>query len=218
MDVRSARSNDGVAASMIDREPFVNEERFFQIFREAVRALEVREVPFVLIGGLASAAMGRPRWTRDIDLFVEPTNAPKALDALSQAGFETEETFPEWLFKATREDVVVDVIFRSAGGIVLDEEMLSRATKREIKGIEITVIAPEDLALIKAVVHEEHVPRHWHDALGIIAGADLDWDYLLRRARHSARRMLALLIYAESNDLVVPARVIRELYQLIYEE
>jgi hypothetical protein len=59
------------------------------------------------------------------------------------------------------------------------------------------------------------MPRHWHDALSLIAVADLDWDYLVRRARKGARRILSLLLYAQSNDLVVPPAVVRELFEQV---
>lgn len=42
-------------------------------FLELARALEHREVRYVLIGGLALFVQGLPRTTRDIDLFVETT-------------------------------------------------------------------------------------------------------------------------------------------------
>ena len=61
-------------------------------------------------------------------------------------------------------------------------------------------------------------PRHWHDALGIIASCELDWDYLLERGQHGARRVLSLLVYAQSDDLVVPDRAIRELASSLYDD
>jgi hypothetical protein len=77
------------------------------------------------------------------------------------------------------------------------------------------VIPPEDLIVIKAIVHDEETPRHWHDALGVIARAQLDWDYLLARASHSPRRVLSLLLYALSLDLWVPASAVRRLAERV---
>jgi hypothetical protein len=70
---------------------------------------------------------------------------------------------------------------------------------------------------MKAVVHDEEGPRHWHDALGIIMGTNLDWDYLERRASRAPRRVLSLLLYAHSIDLSVPNGVIRRLFAKVYE-
>ena len=80
---------------------------------------------------------------------------------------------------------MVDIIFRSTGGIHLDTDMVTRATEGEFLGRRVRFVAPEDLLVMKAVVHDEEGPRHWHDALGLIASVQLDWDYLLKRARRS---------------------------------
>jgi predicted nucleotidyltransferase len=191
------------------------EQRFVTAFDATISALEGARIPYVLMGGVASATVGRPRVTRDIDLFVRPEDARHVLDVFARAGFDTEERFPHWLYKAWKDGILIDVIFRSAGDIYLDDEMLARSTVAEYKGREFRLIPPEDLLVIKAIVHDEHMPRHWHDALGIVAGDELDWDYLLRRARHGARRVLSLLLYAQSNDLLVPADVLRQLFATI---
>src|SRR5438067_12615095 len=95
--------------------------------------------------------------------------------------------------------------------------MLERSREFEFHGVKADLLPPEDLLVIKAIVHDEHVPRHWHDALGILARCELDWEYLLRRARtYGARRVLALLVYGQSNDLIVPNRVVERLFDDIY--
>jgi len=76
-----------------------DEEIFLAVLREAIDAVERKGIPYVLMGGLASAALGRPRWTHDIDFFVKPQDAAAALEALAEEGFETQETYPDWLFK-----------------------------------------------------------------------------------------------------------------------
>ena len=185
---------------------------------DTIAAVEGRSIPYVLMGGIASANLGRPRWTHDIDLFVRPIDARDVLAALAEKGFETEETFPDWLFKGMRDGQLVDVIFRSTGDVYLDDEMVERAPTCQWEGRTLRLIPPEDLLVIKAIVHDEHMPRHWHDALGLVALCDLDWEYLLKRARRGVRRVLSLLLYAQSNDLPVPAWVVRRLYALIDDE
>jgi predicted nucleotidyltransferase len=198
--------------------PDVDMELFLRALDETVAALDARRIPHLLMGGIASTCMGRDRWTHDIDLFVKPGDNHRVMHALSAAGFETEETFPDWLFKASKYDQLIDIIFRSSGDILVDDEMLSRAPTFDFMGRQVRTVPPEDLVVIKAVVHAEHMPRHWHDALGILATTcDIDWDYLILRARRGARRVLSLLLYAQSNDLVVPWWVIRKLYSLLDE-
>jgi hypothetical protein len=193
------------------------EDVFLSVLDATVDALDTNGVPYMLMGGIASSVHGRPRWTHDIDVLVKPTDAKRALEALEGAGFVTEEAYADWLYKGFLRDVMVDIIFRSAGEMYLDDEMLTRVVLAEFKGRMLRVIPAEDLMVMKAVVHNEHMPRHWHDALGLIAAADLDWNYVLKRARrHGARRLLALLLYAQSNDLVVPDPVVRQLFEMIF--
>src|SRR5881409_1209012 len=110
-----------------DHEGEDDTEQFLLALDETVAALDADGVPYMLMGGIASTCMGRTRWTHDIDLFVPPDAGRRVLDALDRAGFETEETYPDWLFKASKYDQLVDVIFRSSGDIVVDDEMLERA-------------------------------------------------------------------------------------------
>jgi hypothetical protein len=194
------------------------DEEFLEVLREAIDAVESHDIPYLLMGGVASAAMGRMRWTHDIDLLVRPDDARPTLDALAENGFEVEETDPHWLFKGFKRGILVDVIFRSGGDIFLDDEMLERSSVVEYQGRRAQVLAPEDLVVIKALVSAEHVPQHWYDALGILAGCELDWEYLVARARrHGIRRVLSLLLFAQSNDLPVPDRAVRLLYATLYD-
>jgi len=183
---------------------------------DATAALRDGGVTFLVMGGIASAAFGRPRATWDIDLFVRLSDADRALDALRGRGFATEVVYEHWLSKAKRDDVTVDVIGRSTPDILLDDEMLSRAVTREYEGRRLTLVPPEDLVVMKALAASEDTPRYWYDALGVIGHTELDYDYLIRRARASgARRVLSLLLYAWSNDLVVPTDVLRTLFELV---
>ncbi len=193
-----------------------DDDAFGDVLRRTVDALDAADVPYAVIGGIASSGFGRPRWTHDIDVFVKPEDASRALDALDAAGFATERTDSRWIFKAFSREVMVDIIFRSTGGFYFDREMLERAVHSEFQGHPVRLVPPEDLLIMKAVVHDEPSPRHWHDALGVLAGADIDWDYLERRALRAPRRVLSLLVYAHSLDLYVPMGTIRRLFEKVY--
>jgi predicted nucleotidyltransferase len=196
----------------------VDEDTFLEVLDEVVAALDADGVPFVIIGGVAVASYGRNRWTHDLDLFLRDRfDASRALDVLAERGFAIQETNEHWLYKAIKRGVLVDLLFKAMGDIYLDDEMLERSQVKDFKGRSIRVIPPEDLIVIKAVIHDEETPRHWYDALSIIAAAEIDWDYLLARSIRGPRRMLSLLVYAESNDLVVPERVMRSLFSSIYD-
>jgi hypothetical protein len=191
----------------------VDEDVFLDVLDRVLHAVGEAGIPGVLIGGIASAVFGRPRWSVDIDLLVRPEDADPTLEALVAAGFEVHRTFPDWLYKAFRDGVLVDVIFKSTGDIYLDQEMLDRSRVELFRGRPVPVAAAEDLLVMKALAHSEPTPRYWHDALGLLARADLDWEYVLGRARHGPRRVLSLLLYAQSNDLAVPEHVVERLYR-----
>jgi predicted nucleotidyltransferase len=195
-----------------DRQWEVGESTLLGVLEATVQILDSNEVDALLAGGIASAVHGRPRWTHDVDIFVRPQQARTLLELFAKAGFETEETDQFWLFKAIKDGVLVDVIFRSAGDLYVDDEMIARSTRGAFRGHQVPLVSAEDLVVIKALAHAEYSPRHWHDALGIIARKKLDWDYLLWRSRHGPRRILSLLFYAQSVDLAVPDTVIERLY------
>jgi hypothetical protein len=101
--------------------------------------------------------------------------------------------------------------------VYLDDEMLARAVTRECRGLDLRMVSPEDLLVIKAVATAEHGMHHWYDALGIIARNPIDWDYLVERARQAGpRRVLSLLLYAESNDMAVPAEAVEQLFLIVH--
>jgi hypothetical protein len=193
-------------------------QTFYEVLDEAVSALDEIGLPYALMGGIAATALGGHRFTHDIDVFVKPEDAELALEALEAKNFRTEKTDLLWLFKGFKHNVLVDVIFKSAGTVHLDQEMLDRSREVDFHGRRIRALGPEDLFVIKALVLNEHslnfdgkCLRHLTDLLGLIRSCDLDWEYLLKRARLGPRRMLGLLIYAQSLDLLVPNRVIKAL-------
>jgi predicted nucleotidyltransferase len=186
------------------------------VLADAVHELDASGIPYLLIGGLASALQGRPRCTSDIDLLVAPESAPIALERLAAAGFDTEATNPHWLYKAFRDDVLLDLLFKASGDVYLDAEMLARARTLAFRGVPVRVIPPEDLVVIKAIAHDEETPRHWWDALALLTSAPIDWSYLLRRARKAPARTASLLLYAASLGLAVPAEAAQQLTATIH--
>ena len=58
-------------------------------FKEFVELLGANEVEYLVVGGYALAAHGRPRYTGDLDLWVgtEPSNIERLLNALAAFGF-----------------------------------------------------------------------------------------------------------------------------------
>ena len=195
----------------------VDQRTFGRELGRAVRALRGAGVAYLLIGGVAGAVYGRPIDTLDIDVFVRPDEAERAIEALRDAGFETQRTAPHWLYKGHRAGVVIDVIFCSSGDMYLDGEMLARSREGESHGVRVPLISPEDLVVLKALAHSEPTSRYWFDALAVLARSDIDWPYLIERARHGPKRILSLLVFAQSNDLPVPADAVRAVRRLAFD-
>lgn len=188
-----------------------------KILFEAIDIVESSSIPYALIGGVAAKNLGRPRITHDIDLFVKPDDANRVLEVLEAKGFSSQKRDPFWLFKAWKEEILVDVIFKSSGDIYFDEEVQSHVRRMPYLGKFVNSISPEDFLVIKAAAHQEHNPHHWHDALAVLKQGNLDWEYLLKRAKHAPRRILSLLVYGQSNDIAVPNDVIKRLYRSVFE-
>jgi predicted nucleotidyltransferase len=185
--------------------------------RDVVETLRDDGVDHLLMGGIGAYSHARPRVTEDIDVFIRPGDVDRVREALEGAGFEVAEHDPMWLVKAWKRGVLVDVIFRSSGDIYLDDEMLRRQWKGEYKGVVTPLVAPEDLLVIKALTAAEANPQHWYDCLAIISRCDMDWEYLVQRARQAGpRRVLALLLFAESSDLVVPSNAVQALFDAVH--
>ena len=189
----------------------VNEDDFVQVLDRLCDALEHCDAPYLFMGGIASIVHGRTSWTHDLDIFVRRADEPTVVEVLQQAGFELDPAPSSWLTKLWCGDVFVDVINTSSGPIYLDDEMLSRGQEAKVLNRTLPVLGPEDLVVTKALAHGEETAHYWWDALAIIANHELDWDYLLMRARRGPRRVLSLLLYAQSTDLAVPDPVVRQL-------
>jgi predicted nucleotidyltransferase len=187
-----------------------------RVLDETVEVLRDAEVSFLVMGGLATSVLGRPRRVTDIDLFVRDPDVEPALSALAAAGFDTIVVSPNWLAKAFKHDVLVDVISRSTHDITLTDEIVEHAVEIDVEGRRLSSVSPEDLIVMKAVATDEDTPRYWHDALSLLGRADLDWGYLVHRARkHGARRVLSLLFFAQSIDLLVPDEAVSELLEAV---
>jgi hypothetical protein len=60
-----------------------------QDFKEFIESLNANRVRYLVVGGYAVAVHGHPRYTKDIDIWIEvsPENAAQILNALDQFGF-----------------------------------------------------------------------------------------------------------------------------------
>ena len=172
--------------------------------RRASAALRDAGVPHALGGGLASWVRGGPKTEHDIDFFVKPEDAERAVAALADAGFRPERPVEEWLLKAYDGDLLVDLIFSPASGDV-DDEFLARADELEVAAVKMPVASLEDVMVTKLLALSEQDPD-FGGCLEIARSLreQIDWDQVRER---TADAPFAAAFFTLVEELgVVPAR------------
>src|SRR3954449_12572579 len=156
-----------------------------QALKKSAAALREAGIPFLLGGSLASWARGGPETRHDLDLMVKPEDAEAAVRALGQAGMRPEDPPEEWLVKAWDGDVLVDLIF-APKGMALTDEVFARGEVLSVLGMEMRVMALEDVLVTKLMALTEQSLRY--EALLPISRAlreQIDWDDVRARTESS---------------------------------
>ena len=151
----------------------------------AAAALRDAEVPYLLGGGLACWARGGPPTEHDVDFFVRPDDAERALAALVAAGMRGERPPEGWLLKAYADDRLVDLIYRPAGGLV-DDGFFERAEEMEVAAQTMPVASLGDVVATKLMALNEQEP----DMTSVLEIArslreQIDWDFVRARTGES---------------------------------
>jgi hypothetical protein len=125
-------------------------------FREFIELLNAAEVRYLVVGGYAVAVHGYPRYTKDLDIWIEgsPNNADKVTQALHQFGFGALDIRTEDLIE---KDQVIQLgyppnridLLTSLEGVSFNDCYGARTTVR-IEGVEIAFIDIENLKKNKA--------------------------------------------------------------------
>jgi hypothetical protein len=163
--------------------------------KRAAAALRRAEIPFLLGGSLASWARGGPETRHDLDLMIRPQDADRALEILGEEGMRPERPPEDWLVKAWDGDTLVDLIF-CPKGLPIDDEVIARGELRSVLGLDLRVMALEDVLVTKLMALSEHALRY--EGLLQIARAlreQIDWDQVRERTAESpfARAFFVLL-------------------------
>lgn len=122
-----------------------------QDFREFVQSLNDSGALFLVVGGYAVALHGVPRYTKDLDLWIDntPENAARVLDALDRFGFgeldisEDDLTRPDRVIQLGYPPVRIDLI-TSLEGVEFDECHAARL-EVEVEGVIVSFIDLEHL-------------------------------------------------------------------------
>lgn len=169
------------------------------VYRHVLEALREGGVEFLVGGAYAfTRYTGIERSTKDFDVFVRYTDRHRALEALADAGFDTEETFPHWLAKAFWGDDFVDIIYSSGNGVApVDDGWFEHAVQAEAVGVPVWLCPAEELLWSKAFVME----RERYDGADVIhilhtQRRRLDWSRLVDRfGGHWRILLLNLVLY-----------------------
>ncbi|MET0817127.1 MAG: nucleotidyltransferase, partial [Solirubrobacteraceae bacterium] len=163
--------------------------------KKAARALRDADVPFLLGGSLASWARGGPETRHDLDLMIKPEDVERSLEALTEAGMRPERPPEDWLVKAWDGHTLVDLIY-CPKGLPMGDDVLARGEELSVLGMEIRVMALEDVMATKLMAITEHSLRY--EGLLQIARAlreQIDWPAVRARTEKSpfARAFFVLL-------------------------
>ena len=162
-------------------------------FRHAIEALRNARLSFLVGGAYAfEAYTGIAARTKDLDLFIKPSDVKRALEALAGIGYETELTSPVWIGKAYMGNDRVDLIFASGNGIcVVDDSWFEHAGRATVLGYRLPLIPREEMIWSKSFLMErdrfdgadiQHLIRSAQGALDgkrLLARFGIHWRVLL---------------------------------------
>jgi hypothetical protein len=157
-------------------------------YRDAIHALRQAGIRFLLGGGFALATyIGRWRNTKDIDFYIMEEDRDKAVEALARAGFEdyfsTRPYDRKWIYRNTRDGLIVDIIWAMANQRAhTDETWFERAPAATVRGEALAVVPMEEFLWCKLyIMQRDHCD--WTDVFNLIyaVGAELNWAHLLTR-------------------------------------
>jgi predicted nucleotidyltransferase len=119
-----------------------------------LQSLLAHKVKFLIVGAWALPAYGHERTTRDIDVFIQPTepNAKRVLVALRDVGYDVEDlTIRALLEKKTlfRQYILQMDVHPFVAGVTFKQAWKKRK-RATIKGCEVWVPSLDDLIKMKA--------------------------------------------------------------------
>ena len=157
--MKSARAGpDFVRHSVAERVPV----SLLAALADLAKWLEAAQIPAVIIGGVASSFLGRPRLTQDVDaLAILPESQWEAATAAGQnfgivPRIEQAVDFARrsrvLLLKHTQSAIEIDVIL---GGLQFEHEAVHRARAHQVGEISVRLPRVEDLVIMKVIAHRD---------------------------------------------------------------
>jgi predicted nucleotidyltransferase len=127
----------------------------YQDFLELLHVLEKHKVKYAIIGGYAVGIHAEPRYTKDLDLIIDPTlkNGKALLAALDEFGApinnltKEEIAKPGLLYVFGIEPLRVDILNRIKGTSV--SKIINRSEKIKLQNTVMSVVSVPDLIKLK---------------------------------------------------------------------
>jgi hypothetical protein len=183
----------------IDWSQFVPEHEWV-LYRAVIEGARAQGIRFALGGGLAfSTYSGRLRNTKDMDLWILPSDREAMIQVITAAGFadyyEQEAYDRQWIYRGFREGVIVDTMWQFANyRAPVDETWFTRGREVRVHGERFRLLPPEELLWSKLyIIHRDRCD--WPDLLNILLalGPMINWEHLLRRVGEDAPLLGGLL-------------------------
>jgi hypothetical protein len=192
-------------------------EREWAVYREVIHQARSLGIWCAFGGAFATAVYtGQLRNTKDFDLYILPQDYGRMIEALRRAGLQDHyDRLPydrSWIYRASREDIIVDAIWQMANArAAVDQQWLTLGPEVVIRGERLRAIPVEELLWTKLYVLQRE-RSDWPDVLNLVhaQARGMDWDRLIHRLEADSPLLRAvLLLYRwlvpERDD--IPAKV-----------
>lgn len=163
-----------------------------KLFKKVINRLQKVGIPHMVTGGLAVTVWGRPRSTVDIDIVIDlkEKDKDKIIKIFKKDFYIDGEAIDLALSKMFFFNIIelesnVKVDFYLLKQNEYGKIRFERRKRRKILGMNIDIISPEDLILIKLKWYKEvESERHLEDIESILKiQKKLDWAYLKKWAK-----------------------------------
>lgn len=160
----------------------------WDVFRAAIRCAEAAGIRAAIGGGLAvSLLTGMWRAPHDLDLLVTPADRAAMIRILTEARFadyyDREPYDRSWIYRAVRNDVVVDTIWGFANGVAdVDDAWIECGVRADLGGVTIRLVPVEELIWSKLYV-VQGTRCDWPEIVNLLVAAAerMNWNRLISR-------------------------------------